>query len=624
MNRAPGATSLGAIAIVLAACAEISPSGPDDNPSLNAPSGIVVSNALTPRVTSSATGVTGSLSAQAATVAYLSAVPGTFPGAVLVSVSNKTKPAPAQTARVVDGGFDPISVEGQSGDELSLTFSAAAGGITAMSVKVPPRRPPTVVRTSPAKGRTDVAMNSYMVVIFSEPIEASSVTSSSLTLTRDGIPVKGGIQVSTDRLSAEFIPDNPLEPQRNYEFRIDGAIRDLDGDPLGEAAVVTFATSVSATAGAIEVSVSTSGPDQDADGYILSAQAPSTYQWARLGVTGTQTIAGTEPGDVSVFLYGLATNCTIAGPNERILNVQAGVTAKVSFFVICVASGSLRVTTVTTGTDPDIDGYSMFDRDRSAIGSDLSHSFTAGLDIGLRPNATTTVRALVPGSYQVAIQNVAPNCDTPIAAAETITIVAGVETSLTLEFTCGRSTQIAFVRGAGHEEWEPANIAKTDIYLINSNGTGTVRLTSEAGADINPAWSPDGIRIAFRSQRIGSTWRVNLYVMNDDGSGATPLTNSTAYTEPGAPAWSPDGRTIAFGSGDMYLMNADGSEIRRFLSGGTSIGSPDWSPDGRNIAFDDRDCWNFGPCPRGIVIGTIDERYSIVIDDASEPAWRPR
>ena len=457
--------------------------------------------------------------------------------------------------------------------------------------------------------------------------------------------------------------------------------------------------------GAIEVSVSTSGPDQDADGYNLSVSGPSRYQFARLAVTGTQTITGTEPGDVRLHLYGLASNCTLTGENPRILNVKPGVTATVGFVVNCVASGSLRVTTVTTGADPDVDGYFMFDRDRSTIGSDVSHSFTAGLDIALPANGTTTTSALIPGRYLIAIQNVAPNCSAPIAATEPITIIAGVETSLTLEFTCARSSQIAFVRGAGEREWEPANIANTDIYVVNSNGTGTIRLTSEAGADINPAWSPDGRKIAFASDRGGNR---EIYVMNADGTEPVRLTNnaapdySPAYSPNGQriafvsqrdgnaeiyvmdvdgtnvsrltnnslpdvdPAFSPDGRQIAFSrngvgiylmnadgstetrlttSGSdaqpawspdgkaiallrdgtaIWLMNADGTQSRQFLDWNYSRANPAWSPDGRTIAFDDRDCWDYGPCPRGIVIGTIEGQYSIVINDASEPAWKPR
>ena len=55
----------------------------------------------------------------------------------------------------------------------------------------------------------------------------------------------------------------------------------------------------------------------------------------------------------------------------------------------------------------------------------------------------------------------------------------------------------------------------SEIYVMNVDGTGLLRLTNDAGRDVDPAWSPDGKRIAFASDRAGS-W--DIYVMNADGS----------------------------------------------------------------------------------------------------------
>jgi TolB protein len=91
-----------------------------------------------------------------------------------------------------------------------------------------------------------------------------------------------------------------------------------------------------------------------------------------------------------------------------------------------------------------------------------------------------------------------------------------------------------------------------------------------------PIWSPDGRKIVFERGR-------DLYVMNTDGSGLRRLTRDTAYDE--RPVWSPDGRKIAFDRNngnepDVYVINVDGRGERNLTRDDTSLG-PTWSPDGR-------------------------------------------
>ena len=115
---------------------------------------------------------------------------------------------------------------------------------------------------------------------------------------------------------------------------------------------------------------------------------------------------------------------------------------------------------------------------------------------------------------------------------------------------------------------------------MNADGSGLRNLTPKPWApDAAPAWSPDGRKIAFASERDGNS---EVYVMNADGSGQRNLTRNPALD--GDPAWSPDGRNIAFrstrdGNTEIYVMNADGSGQRNLSHNPKAFdGSLAWSP----------------------------------------------
>ena len=130
-----------------------------------------------------------------------------------------------------------------------------------------------------------------------------------------------------------------------------------------------------------------------------------------------------------------------------------------------------------------------------------------------------------------------------------------------------------------------------EIYVMNADGSNQTRLTYNKVYDNEPAWSPDGNKIAFASALHNAN--VGIYVMDVDGSNQTRLTNNQA--DDWTPAWSPDGNKIAFGSyrdgnREIYIMNADGSNQTRLTNNEADDDGPAWSPDGKKIAFvSDRD-----------------------------------
>jgi TolB protein len=140
---------------------------------------------------------------------------------------------------------------------------------------------------------------------------------------------------------------------------------------------------------------------------------------------------------------------------------------------------------------------------------------------------------------------------------------------------------IAFVRAA---PWPPA------IWLMDADGTNQRQLTTppnaaSQGQDGEPDWSPDGKWIAFAREHEPHPgprtleFRRDIYLVRPDGADLRRLTQLAGQNR--APAWSPDGKRIVFTSDRVrqaiYVMNADGSKQRRLTTGPDDV-SPDWGP----------------------------------------------
>ncbi len=220
-------------------------------------------------------------------------------------------------------------------------------------------------------------------------------------------------------------------------------------------------------------------------------------------------------------------------------------------------TGSLLVTTATSGDTLDPDGYT--------VTVDGSESQAIGV------NAMVSFSDLSGGDHSVELTGVAVNCAVGGDNPRMVTVTLGSTVPTTFDATCVAALfdQIAF---------QTDRDGNDEIYVMNPDGTGPTRLTNDAATDQTPAWSPDGTKIAFETNRDGNT---EIYVINADGTGLMILTNDAATDA--TPAWSPDGTKLAFstnrnGNFEIYVMNADGTGPINLSNNAASDFEPAWSP----------------------------------------------
>ena len=177
-------------------------------------------------------------------VVYVSMAPGSAPGGENATVRNVAT-GQVLTVTMADGGFDPAPLGGTVGDTLEVDVTLPTGIETYFGI-VPRRRPPTLVRSNPPNGKTDVPLNTRITVVFSEPIDQTTVPAS-MQLFQGADAVAGTATLDSSGLVATFAPDSLLAPNAEYTAVITTTVRNLAGDALEQSAPIRFTTGTLST-----------------------------------------------------------------------------------------------------------------------------------------------------------------------------------------------------------------------------------------------------------------------------------------------------------------------------------------------------------------------------------------
>jgi hypothetical protein len=450
-------------------------------------SGLIVSEAH-----SAAVAEGRAVAASTALVAHVSLPPGTVVGIVSVRIRNATTGGTTGAdVTVVDGGFDPVVIAAAPGDRLELQLTHRDGDVIEVHELVPIKKPPVVVRMTPPGGRTDVALSVRPVVIFSEPVDPTTLPVGMRLLTGD-VVVSGRIEL-TEPWRAEFVPDEPLAPRTTYRLELTREIQDVEGIPLEAPVAVDFTTAAGPPPPAVPLSrmriafvSSRDGPYQiylaNGDG---SGVSRLTVGYGPAWSWDDQRIAFHRDSPEGLVIGVI----NVDGTGERILGPGMSPTW----------SPDGRIAFVS------LDGIAVMNADGTGYTRLLGHDFARA------------------------------GCVPPMS------VYAWWGDCVTYPQWSPDGRRIAFF--AGDVGYDGAQ-----VYVMNADGSAPFPLVpvpvNQGWNGRLPTWSPDGSLVAYEwGGRPGAV----ISALDPDGAGT--LTTLAGGIDP---SWSPDGHWIAYGGEGAY------------------------------------------------------------------------
>lgn len=397
------------------------------------PVGLAVSDPGQPWEGAATLGARGASLAASSTddsITFVSLTPSTVPTAEVATIQNLQN-GMSLTMPVSDGGFDPVSMVAGPGDTLLIVARDGQGGVVLETrTVVAPIRRPIVVRTNPPPRKRDVPLNAALVIVFSEPMDGATLTTSSILLLQGSTPVAGTVRLlDAAGLEAVFEPAGLLAPNSDYRLVVTSAVRDVGGDALEAPVASEFTTGNAVLGGAASVTVSPTLVEgffplttlirayvRDAQGNVLVGAA---VEWA----SSDSSIATVVPtgGPASETSGSEARLTLLAGGVATITATSEGLSDTAVVRSYPFPPGSVRVTAVTTGADLDPNGYGVELR---------------GGGYYLPVNGSFTYTSVPPGDYPVELRDIASNCAVTGPNPQTVSVVSFDTTEVGFAVTC--------------------------------------------------------------------------------------------------------------------------------------------------------------------------------------------
>ena len=327
----------------------------------------------------------------------------------------------------------------------------------------------------------------------------------------------------------------------------------------------------------LRLGVVTTGSNPDPDGYTYALDGGAAVPMATNDVV---VVAGLNPGPHDLTIDGVAGNCSVAGGASHSITLFQSDTTDILLTVSCGEASSIRLTTVTSGGDPDLDGY--------------TYSIDGSAPAVIGSNASVTV-GVAPGSHALEINGVAGNCSLTGGGSRTVTVAQNATADVTLIVTCvGTSPTVIATTSLPGSPYGVAVSAAGVIYAaqIGSNtlARGDLSTKSFTGSVVVGSTPP---HVVFNP--AGTT----AYATLQTGQGLAVVdvaSNTLTTTVPLASDGfnlivAPDGQRVyvTTADGTLYVVDAAADTVITTLAVGAAANGLAFSPDGSILYVSSRD-----------------------------------